>query len=108
MQNINPKQTNVVLGEKVRCLWGKDYIYDNIGECKFKISPKSFYQVNNSQTAVLYNIAKNLAEITPSDIVWDMYCGTGTIGQFAAKEAKKQLELKLFRKLLKTQKKMQN
>ena len=95
MQNINPKQTNVVLGEKVRCLWGKDYIYDNIGECKFKISPKSFYQVNNSQTAVLYNIAKNLAEITPSDIVWDMYCGTGTIGQFAAKEAKKTVGIEI-------------
>lgn len=89
MQNINSKRTNVVLGDKMKCLFGREYIFDNIGDLKFKISPYSFYQVNNSQTVVLYNIAKELADIKPNDIVWDLYCGIGTIGQYAAKDAKK-------------------
>lgn len=89
MQNINSKRTNVVLGDKLKLLWGKDYIIDNIGELKFKISPFSFYQVNNAQTKVLYDLAKKFSLVTKDDVVWDMYCGIGSVGQFAAKNAKK-------------------
>jgi len=89
MQNVNTKRTNVVLGDEMKLLWGRDYIIDNIGKLKFKISPYSFYQVNNSQTKVLYDIAKKFADVKSDDIVWDMYCGIGTIGQYAAKNAEK-------------------
>lgn len=89
MQNINEKRTNVVLGDKLKLLWGKDYIVDNIGDKRFKISPFSFYQVNNAQTKVLYDLASELADAGENDVVWDMYCGIGTIGQYAAYKAKK-------------------
>lgn len=89
MQNINEKRTNVVLGNKMKLLWGKDHIVDSIGDKKFKISPFSFYQVNNAQTKVLYDIAAEFADIKSTDVVWDMYCGIGTIGQYAASNAMK-------------------
>lgn len=89
MQNVNLKRTNVVLGEEINLLWGKDHIIDIIGDVKFKISPFSFYQVNNRQTKVLYDVAKDFAEIQKNDVVWDLYCGIGTIGQYAARDAKK-------------------
>lgn len=95
MQNINEKKTNVVLGEKMKLLWGKDYIIDNIGHRKFKISPFSFYQVNNAQTKVLYDLAAKFASVNEKDIVWDMYCGIGTIGQYAASKAKKNIGVEI-------------
>ena len=89
LQNINDRKTNVVLGKRFKTLWGVDYIIDSIGDCKFKISPLSFYQVNNAQTEVLYSKAAEFANLTGEEIVWDLYCGIGTIGQFLAKGAKK-------------------
>lgn len=89
MQNINSKRTNVVLGDKIKLLWGKEYIVDSIGNKQFKISPFSFYQVNNEQTKVLYDLAAEFADVKIGDIVWDLYCGIGTIGQYAAPNAKK-------------------
>ena len=89
MQNVNDKRTNVVLGREKIILWGKDYIVDSIGERNFKISPFSFYQINNRQTKVLYDIAKEYADVKKDSVVWDMYCGIGTIGQYAAHNAKK-------------------
>ena len=89
MQNINTKRTNVVLGDKIKLIWGNEYIVDSIGDKSFKISPFSFYQVNNEQTKVLYDLAAEFADVKSSDIVWDLYCGIGTIGQYAAPNAKK-------------------
>ena len=89
IQNINDKKTNVVLGKKFNTLWGDDYIIDSLGDVKFKISPRSFYQVNKKQTEVLYSIAREFAGLTGKETVWDLYCGIGTIGQFMAKDAKK-------------------
>ncbi len=89
LQNINDRKTNVVLGRKFKTLWGVDYIIDSIGGCKFKISPLSFYQVNNAQTEVLYSKAAEFAGLTGKEVVWDLYCGIGTIGQFLARDAKK-------------------
>ncbi len=89
MQNINLKRTNVVLGDELKLLWGKDYITDSVGDKIFKISAFSFYQVNNEQTKVLYDVAANLADIKKTDTVWDLYCGIGTIGQYIGSGAKK-------------------
>jgi len=86
--NINKKNTNVILGEKTVTLYGKGYIEDYIGDVKFRISPQSFYQVNPVQTKKLYSKALEYAALTGEEIVWDMYCGIGTISLFLAKSAK--------------------
>lgn len=87
--NINSKNTNVILGEKNINVLGDGYIKDYLGEYCFKISPLSFYQVNPVQAEALYNIAIENAGIIKEDIVFDLYCGIGTITLFAAKYAKK-------------------
>ncbi len=78
--NINPENTNVVLGKKCITLYGKDYIEDILCGLRFKISPLSFYQVNHSCTELLYRAAAELAQVTPEDTLCDLYCGIGTIG----------------------------
>lgn len=86
--NFNTKITNVILGEEAKCIWGKGFIEDYIGAVKFQISPQSFYQVNPVQTKVLYECALSLAELTGNEIVWDLYCGIGTISLFLSRKAK--------------------
>ena len=85
VQNINPYRTNLVLGDNQKVLFGKGYIEDILCGCKFRISPKSFYQINPVQTEVLYNLAMDYADLKGNEIVLDTYCGTGTIGIVAAK-----------------------
>lgn len=87
--NINSKDTNVILGEECITLYGQDYITDYIGDFKFNISPLSFFQVNPIQTEVLYNKALEYANLTGEEVVFDAYCGTGTISLFLAQKAKK-------------------
>lgn len=89
IQNINSKQTNVILGEETKVLWGENVIYDYIGDTKFAISARSFYQVNPVQTKVLYEKALEYAGLTGEETVIDAYCGIGTISLFLAKRAKK-------------------
>lgn len=89
IQNINAIDTNLVLGENCITLWGEDYISDYIGEYKFNISPLSFFQVNPVQTEVLYNKALEYAGLTGNEVVFDAYCGTGTITLFLSQKAKK-------------------
>lgn len=89
VQNINCDNTNVIFGAKCVTLYGKDYIIDRLGDYKFKISPLSFYQVNPVQTEALYNVAKNYAELTGEENVFDLYSGIGTISIFVAENAKK-------------------
>lgn len=89
VQNINPKRTNVIMGEETRVLWGSEYIYDYIGDVRFAISARSFYQVNPKQTKVLYDQAIAYANLTGEETVIDAYCGIGTISLFLAKKAKK-------------------
>ncbi|MHC1719953.1 MAG: 23S rRNA (uracil(1939)-C(5))-methyltransferase RlmD [Clostridiaceae bacterium] len=88
MQNINGKQTNVILSDKCVTLFGEDTIRDYIGEFKFNISPLSFFQVNPLQTEVLYGKALEYAGLTGNETVFDAYCGTGTITLFLSKNAK--------------------
>ena len=89
VKNINNKDTNVILSEKNIVLYGKGHIYDILGEYKFKISPLSFYQVNPIQTEMLYNKAIEMAELNKNDVVFDLYCGVGTISLFVSKYVKK-------------------
>ncbi|BDG48903.1 23S rRNA (uracil(1939)-C(5))-methyltransferase RlmD [Parageobacillus sp. KH3-4] len=89
IQNINPKRTNVIMGDETKVLWGAEYIYDYIGDIKFAISARSFYQVNPEQTKVLYEKALAYAQLTGEETVIDAYCGIGTISLFLAKKAKK-------------------
>ncbi|MPQ43335.1 23S rRNA (uracil(1939)-C(5))-methyltransferase RlmD [Clostridium tarantellae] len=89
VQNINSKKTNVILGEKCITLWGEDSISDYIGNFRFNISPLSFFQVNPTQTEVLYSKALEYAELTGEEEVFDAYCGTGTITLFLSQKAKK-------------------
>lgn len=86
--NINEKNTNVILGEEIITLWGRNYITDCLGEIKYQISPLSFYQVNPVQTRKLYETALKYAGLTGREIVWDLYCGIGTISLFLARKAK--------------------
>ena len=85
MQNINPYRTNLVLGDNQKVLYGKGYIEDILCGCRFRISPKSFYQINPVQTEVLYGKAIEFANLKGNETVLDTYCGIGTIGIIAAK-----------------------
>ena len=85
--NVNDKKTSMVLGEKEQVIYGPGYIEDKLCGLTFKISPKSFYQVNPVQTEKLYECALKYAGLTKKDKVLDAYCGTGTIGMIASKEA---------------------
>ena len=89
VKNINDKDTNVILSNENITLYGRGFIYDNLGGYQFKISPNSFYQVNPIQTERLYNIATDYADLTGKETVFDLYCGIGTIGIFASRQAKK-------------------
>ena len=88
VKNINDKNTNVILGRKNKVLFGNGYIYDYLGEFKFKISTMSFYQVNPIQTEKLYGKAVEYANLNGNETVFDLYCGIGTIGIFASKNVK--------------------
>lgn len=85
VQNVNNYNTNLVLGDNQKVLYGKGYIEDILCGCRFRISPKSFYQINPVQTEVLYNTAMEYADLKGNEIVLDTYCGIGTIGIVAAK-----------------------
>ncbi|MBQ4258796.1 MAG: 23S rRNA (uracil(1939)-C(5))-methyltransferase RlmD [Lachnospiraceae bacterium] len=101
--NVNKEKTNVIMGKKVRTLWGKDTITDSIHvrdtskegfprtgrSLQFHISPLSFYQVNPEQTEKLYSLALEYAGLSGQETVWDLYCGIGTISLFLAGDAKK-------------------
>ena len=89
IQNINSKKTNVILGLESKTLWGEDTVSDYIGDFRFNISPLSFFQVNPTQTEVLYGKALEYANLTGNEEVFDAYCGTGTITLFLSQKAKK-------------------
>lgn len=89
IKNLNNQNTNVILGRENKTIYGDGYIFDYLEDKKFKISPLSFYQVNPVQTVKLYNKAVEYAELTGKETIFDLYCGVGTIGIFAAGKAQK-------------------
>ena len=97
VQNYNPRRTSVVLGEEEKVLYGKGFILDTLCGKTYAISPRSFYQVNPAQTAVLYGLAVEAAKLTGKEVVLDAYCGIGTIGLTAADHAKQVVGVELNR-----------
>ncbi len=85
VQNVNTRQTNVILGQREQRLYGPGFILDTLCGLSFRISSQSFYQVNAEQTTVLYDAAIDLARLDGTQRAIDAYCGTGTIGLVAAK-----------------------
>ena len=87
----NTKRSNVIMGESYEVLWGQGYITDYIGTVQYQISPLSFYQVNPVQTEKLYKLALAYAGLKSGEekkaVVWDLYCGIGTISLFLAQQA---------------------
>ena len=86
--NENPRPTNVILGDREEIIWGPGYITDNIGDLTFKISARSFWQVNPDGARKIYEKAREYAQLTGQETVIDIYCGTGSIGLFLANTAK--------------------
>ena len=93
--NVNNRGTSMVLGDKEQVIYGKGYIEDSLCEKVFRISPKSFYQVNPVQTELLYRKAMEYAGLTGKETVLDAYCGTGTIGIIASDKAAKVIGVEL-------------
>lgn len=99
--NINDKKTSMVLGERNITIYGKGFILDELCGYTFKLSPNSFYQVNSVQTEKLYALAMEYAQLTGKEKVIDTYCGIGTIGMVAARNAKEVLGVELNRSAVK-------
>ena len=93
--NINPSKTSLVLGKKEEVLYGSGYIEDILCGKRFRISAKSFYQINPVQTEKLYNTAIEFADLTGKETVLDAYCGIGTIGLVALDKAKQVIGVEL-------------
>lgn len=93
--NVNDRKTSMVLGEREIVLYGKGYIEDTLCGLTYRISPKSFYQVNPIQTEKLYQTAIDFAQLTGKEMVLDAYCGIGTIGMTAAAKAKEVIGVEL-------------
>ena len=89
VQNINKRDTNVILGEKERVLYGSGHIKDSILGVDFLISSKSFFQVNPVQVETLYSKAIEFASLDKDETIFDAYCGIGTISLIASKQVKK-------------------
>ena len=104
IKNINKKNTNVILGKKNVVIFGSGYIQDRLGEYIFNISTNSFYQVNPIQTEKLYNLAIEGAQLNKDDVIFDLYCGIGTIGIFASKNVKKVYGIEIVEEAIKNAK----
>ncbi len=89
VQNINSKNTNLVMGNKNITLYGEGTINDTIDDLVFTISPETFFQINPVQTEKLYKTSIEYADISKDDVCFDIYCGIGTISLMAAKQARK-------------------
>lgn len=97
MLNINRERTNVILGKKNRLIYGKDHITDTLCGVQFDLSPMAFYQVNHDGAEQLYRIAGEFAQLTPDDVLLDLYCGAGTIGLSLAHQVKEVIGVEIVR-----------
>ena len=95
IQNINPRITPIVLGDKEKILYGKGFIYEYVGNYKFKISANSFFQVNTNMMEIIYNKAVEFAKFSKNDVVIDAYSGIGSISIFIAKYVKEVISVEL-------------
>lgn len=86
---INLKVNDTISDQEIATFYGKPYIEEEMEGLRFRISPKSFYQTNSLQAYELYKVARNYAELTGDELVYDLYTGTGTIANFISRQAKK-------------------
>ncbi|MEM0516724.1 23S rRNA (uracil(1939)-C(5))-methyltransferase RlmD [Aequorivita flava] len=86
---INSKGNDTLYDQKIELFYGRDHIFEEMEGLKFKINAKSFYQTNSEQAYQLYKITRNFADLSGTELVYDLYTGTGTIAQFVAKKAKR-------------------
>ncbi len=86
---INPKLNDTINDLDIHLFHGRDHIFEQLGDLKFKISPKSFFQTNSKQAVTLFNVTKELAGLTGEEIVYDLYTGTGSIANYLADKSKK-------------------
>lgn len=89
LYTINPKWNDSIYDLNPQIVSGRGFVIEKLEEFEFKISPKSFFQTNTTQAEVLYNVVKNFADLKGHEIIYDLYCGTGSIGIFLSKSVKK-------------------
>ena len=89
LYTINTKRNDSMQDLEPQVYYGNGYITEKLEKFEFKISPKSFFQTNSKQAEVLYQVTRDYAELTGKEIVYDLYCGTGSIGIFCSEQAKK-------------------
>jgi len=89
LYTINSKWNDSIYDVETKTVFGKGYIVEKLEDLIFKISPKSFFQTNTKQAERLYNVVKNFAALNGNEIIYDLYCGTGSIGIFLSRNAKK-------------------
>ena len=89
LYTINTKRNDSMQDLEPQVYYGNGYITEKLEKFEFKISPKSFFQTNSKQAEVLYQVTRDFAELTGKEIVYDLYCGTGSIGIFCSEQAKK-------------------
>jgi 23S rRNA (uracil1939-C5)-methyltransferase len=95
LYTVNTKWNDTIYDLEPQVYFGNGYITEKLEEFEFKISPKSFFQTNTKQAEKLYNVAKDFAGLTGKEVVYDLYCGTGSIGIFLSKLAKKIIGVEL-------------
>lgn len=98
--NHNTMKNNVILGEKTSNIFGDGFIIDELCGLNFKISPPSFFQVNNESATLIYNIVKDYAGLTGNETLFDLYCGAGTIGLTLAEKAKKVIGVEIVKEAI--------
>lgn len=89
--NLNPHQTNVVLGNRTQLLWGKDHLVEEVKGLKFQISPTSFFQVNTRGLLMMCDVLEQYCDLREKDSAVDLYCGVGSLSLFLAKRARRVL-----------------
>lgn len=97
---INPKKNDTIFDLEPKTFYGKGYVEEKLEDFVFKIGPKSFFQTNTYQGEVLYQVTRNFAELTGTEIVYDLYCGTGSIGIFVSRQAKKVIGIELIKEAI--------
>ncbi|MCB2292591.1 23S rRNA (uracil(1939)-C(5))-methyltransferase RlmD [Clostridium algoriphilum] len=95
IHTFNDSLSDIVQADKTETLYGREYIMENILDLKFKINPFAFFQTNSKGAEKLYSIVRDFLGDSESKVVFDLYCGTGTIGQIVAAKAKKVLGIEL-------------
>ena len=86
---VNQKRNDTIADQEVCVFRGRDYIWESMEGLRFKIGPKSFYQTNSEQAYELYKVAREFAGLTGTELVYDLYTGTGTIANFVARQSRK-------------------